>query len=360
VHAHADGHIGLFLPGRIPIRSPENDSLGLVPAPGWDARYDWQGSIPFAQLPRIDDPPSGQIATANNKTVPPGYQPIITREWEDPFRFWRADALLAATPKHSLASFEAIQLDIHDRYAQDLVPLLLKAAPWPDAQTKDAAALLAKWDDAMDKDRPEPLIFAAWERALIRRLLADKLGADFPAFWGHHALLMLAVLRNTDGEARWCERVGCAALIRLALGDALTELDRDYGSDMTRWHWGDAHRVIDEHQPFGAIPLLSSIFNREAPISGGAFTLRRGDFSFASPRPYAAIHGPGYRAIYDLADPDASLFVLSTGESGNVYSPYYDDLIPLWADGRYVTIPTTPKAVAATAKYRFVLEPVRP
>jgi penicillin amidase len=363
VHAHADGHIGLILPGRVPIRGSANDSLGLVPAKGWDARYDWQGFIPFAQLPRIDDPPSGQIATANNKTIPDGYRPTITREWEDPFRFWRIDQLLAATPKHSVASFRAIQLDIHDRYAQDLVPLLLKAAPWPGDQAREAATLLAKWDDSMDKDRPEPLIFSAWERALVRRLLADKLGADFSSYWTHHAGFVLNVLRNANGESRWCgnaataTRANCGSQIRGALDDALAELTSEYGADMTRWRWGDAHHVIDAHQPFGAIPLLSAIFNREAPVSGGGFTIRRGDFTFGAQRPYAATHGSGYRAIYDLAHPDASLFVISTGESGNVYSQYYDDLIPLWADGRYVTIPTSPATIASTAKYRLVLEP---
>lgn len=366
VHAHTDGHIGLFLPGRVPVRAPDNDSLGLVPAKGWDAHYDWKGFIAFEQLPRIDDPASGQIATANNKTVPWGYKPIITREWEDPFRFGRIDQLLAATPKHSIASFEAIQLDIHDRYAQDLLPLLLKAAPWPTAQAGAAAALLAKWDYAMDKDRPEPLLFSAWERALVRRLLADKLGADFHNAWSHHAQFVLAVLRNDNGEARWCDdtttraREDCLMEIRAALGDALGELDGEFGTDIARWRWGEVHRVVNSHQPFGFIPVLGAIFNREAPASGGAFTIRRGDFNFASSRPYAAIHGSGYRAIYDLAHPDRSLYAISTGESGNVYSPYYDDLIPLWADGRYVTVPTSPAAVAATARHRFVLEPQMP
>jgi penicillin amidase len=363
VHAHADGHIGLFLPGSVPVRNTADDSLGLVPAKGWDSNYDWKGTIPFKSLARIDDPPSGQIATANNKTTPPGYAPTLTREWEDPFRYWRIDQLLAATPKHSMESFKAIQLDTHDRYAQDLVPLLLKAAPWPGAQARDAAALLAKWDFAMDADRPEPLIFSAWERALVRRLIADELGQDFPAYWSHHAVLVLNILRNTNGEARWCDDVttkvheDCASRIRLALNDALAELDGEYGANMTKWRWGDAHHVIDEHQPFGQLPVLAGIFNREAPASGGAFTIRRGDFRFASKRPYAAVHGSGYRAIYDLAHPDNSLFVISTGESGNIYSPHYDDLIPYWTGGRYITIPTSPSAIAASAKDRLTLQP---
>ena len=363
VHAHADGHIGLILPGRVPLRDPANDSLGLVPEKGWDARYDWKGFIAADRLPRIDDPPSGQIATANNKTVPPGYPYTLTRDWADPFRFWRIDKLLSETPKHSLASFKAIQLDIHDRYAEELLPLLLRAGHWPTPDAAHAAAMLAKWNLNMDADQPEPLIYEAWERALSKRLIADELGPDFRSFWGHNAVFTLRVLRNVDGESRWCDDVttkpveDCASRIRLALTDALAELQSSYGDDMSKWRWGEAHHAVFAHTPFGDFPWLGSIFNREVEASGGAFTIRRGDFRFASARPYAATHGSGYRAIYDLAHPDNSLYVITTGESGNIFSPYYDDMIPLWAHGDYLRIPTAQAEIEKTAKYRLTLQP---
>ncbi len=363
VYATNDGHIGLILASRIPLRDPANDSLGLVPAKGWDARYDWKGYIPFDQLPRIDDPPSGQIATANNKTAPPGYPYTLTRDWAEPFRFWQIDKLLKQTPRHSLATFKAIQLDIHDRFAEELLPLLLKARPWPTQQGRQAVAMLSKWNYAMDANRPEPLIYEAWDRALVRRLIADELGSDFKAFWSHDAVFTLRVLRNVDGEARWCDDVttktheDCASRIRMALGDALAELNAVYGGDMTRWRWGDAHHAVFTHQPFGSFPILDGIFDREIEASGGAFTIRRADFRFSSKRPYAAVHGAGYRAIYDLAHPDNSLFVITTGESGNIFSPYYDDQIPLWAHGDYFRIPTSMSEHRAMVKYRLTLQP---
>ncbi len=363
VHAHTDGHIGLLIASRVPLRDPTNDSLGLVPAKGWDTHYDWTGYIPFDALPRIDDPPSGQIATANNKTVPANYPYTLTREWDDPFRFWRIDKLLSATPHHSVQSFERIQLDTHDRFAEDLLPLLLKAGPWPTPEARQAVAMLSKWDMAMDADRPEPLIYEAWDRALVKRLLADKLGPDFKAFWSHDAVFTLRVLRNVNGEAHWCDDVttpakgDCASRIRLALSDALQELRAVYGGDMGRWRWGTAHHAVFVSLPFGDIPVLKDVFNREIEASGGAFTLRRGDFRFSAERPYAAVHGSGYRAIYDLSHLDNSLYVITTGESGNVYSPYYADMMPLWAHGDYFRIPTDPKEIETTAKYRLTLQP---
>jgi len=360
IFADDAGHIGLMLPGRVPMRADDNDAQGLVPAPGWDARYDWTGYV--GTMATIMDPPSGHIATANNKTVPNDYPYLLTREWADPYRFQRIDALLAATPKHSVATFEAIQHDTVDLYAVELKNLLVAAGPF-EGREKEAAALMDAWDGINRRDLPQPLIYAAWARALAKRIYADELGDDFTSFWGFEPQFMLHVLRNEDGEARWCDDRAtpaiedCRSRIRLALEDALDELTKTYGSDMAGWRWGDAHVAINVHRPLGNFPIIGGLFNREIEMDGGAFTIFRADYSFASKRPYAAMHGAGYRAIYDLGDPDRSVYIISTGESGNVFSDHYDDLMKLWAAGEYITIPTTPAAIAAKTKHTLILQP---
>jgi penicillin amidase len=365
VYADDTGHIGLILPGRVPLRSDRNESLGLVPAQGWDGRYDWQGYIPAEDMVSIEDPPSGRVATANNDTQPEGYRYTLTREWEAPYRFQRIDDLLAATPKHSLDSFKAIQTDVVDTYALGLKRRLIAAGPFPGADA-NAGSLIAQWNGVMLASRPEPLIFAAWVRALARRIYGDELGARFPNFWGYRAEFTLRVLDGVDGEERWCddratpEVEDCASRIRLALHDAVAELSQAYGRDQTRWRWGDAHKAIHREQPFGSFPVIGGFFNREVEMDGGAFTLLRADNAMASPTPYAAIHGAGYRGIYDLADPDRSLYIVSTGQSGNLFSPHYDDLLPLWARKDYVAIPTGRAAVEAAAVNRLELQPVHP
>jgi penicillin amidase len=362
VYADDTGHIGMMLPGRVPLRSERNESLGLVPAQGWDGRYDWQGYIPPEAMVAIEDPPSGRIATANNDTQPEGYRYTLTREWESPYRFQRIDDLLAAMPKHSLESFKAIQTDIVDTYALELKRRLIAAGPFPGAEA-NAASLIAQWNGAMLAGRPEPLIFAAWARALARRIYGDEFGPRFPNFWGYRAEFTLRVLDGVDGEERWCddratpEVEDCPSRIRLALHDAVAELSQAYGTDQARWRWGDAHKAVHREQPFGSFPVIGGFFNREVEMDGGAFTLLRADHSMASPTPYAAIHGAGYRGIYDLAAPDRSLYIVSTGQSGNLFSPHYDDLLPLWAQKEYVAIPTAPAAVEAAAVNRLVLQP---
>jgi penicillin amidase len=89
VVADREGHIAMVSPGRVPARKPDNDLKGLVPAPGWDARYDWAGFIPAGQTPRERDPARGTIATANQRIHGPDYPFFLTSEWAPPWRAQR-------------------------------------------------------------------------------------------------------------------------------------------------------------------------------------------------------------------------------------------------------------------------------
>lgn len=354
------GHIGLVLPGRVPIRAADNDSLGLVPAPGWDGKYDWQGYIPPDKIVSIADPPSGFVATANNKTAPGDYPYTLTREWPDNYRIERIEELLAKTAKHTASTFASMQRDKLDKYALVLKQKLLAAGPFEEPYAK-AARLLSAWNGEMLASRPEPLIWAAWTRALARRIYGDELGRAFAGLWGYRPEFTLRVLDGIDGEDRWCDdratpdREACGQRIALALRDAVDELPN--GFDPERWRWGDVHKAIHTAQPMGSLPVIGSFFNREVEIDGGPFTLLRADTRMASRTPYAAIHGAGYRGIYDLSQPGRSLFMISTGQSGNVFSPHYDDLLPLWTKGEYVLIPTEPDLISEISVYRMRLLP---
>lgn len=364
VYADDSGHIGLILPGRVPIRSKDNDALGVVPAPGWDGRYDWTGFIPPKEFVSISDPVSGQIATANNKTAPADYPHTLTLEWPDSYRYDRIEQLLAQQPKNTPARFAGMQNDIIDLYAIELKRRLLAAGPFPAGDAK-AAQLLVNWNGAMDANRPEPLVWAAWARALARRIYADELGPLFRNFWGYRPEFTLRVLDGIDGEERWCDDRStpqiedCRSRIRLALHDAVTELTAQYGADPAQWRWGTPHQATHTEQPFALFPLIGPLFERDIEVSGGPFTLLRADNNMASNRPYAAIHGAGYRGVYDLASPDDSRYMITTGESGNLFSPHVDDLVPLWAHGATVKIATDARAAEASATHRFELRPAQ-
>jgi penicillin G amidase len=325
VYGDRDGNIGFIVPGHIPIRKAGD---GRMPVEGASGEHDWAGFIPFDQLPQTYNPPAGHIATANNKIVPDNYPFPITRDWDAPYRIERIEAGLAATPQQSIASSTLLQRDIVSLAARDLLPSMLKAEP-AGPRERAAIELMRQWDDRMAQDRPEPLIFSAWVRAINQRLFESRLRGIYGRYWRPSVRATQNILLENDPA--WCGDEGCERLTAAALRDALDDLTTRYGTAMERWRWGDAHQANFEHPVFSHIPLLGAVFDRHPPADGAADTINAGSFDTnRDEAPFADLHGPGLRAVYDLADPDNSTFQLALGQSAHVLSPHYDDMQKLW------------------------------
>ena len=358
VFADREGHVGFVAPVRLPVRSPQNEALGRVPVPGWIAKYDWQGFVPFEELPAIQDPASGAIFNGNNRLVPPGYKPFISAEWVPGYRADRIEELLAAQGKHSRATFASMQADTRSRLVRELLPVALAARPEKDAG-KEAQALLKDWNGNMSSDSPAPLVFAAWYRELTRLVYADELGDLFNDSWDMRASFMISVLKGELGQ--WCDDVrtpakeDCGKMTALAFDLAAAELEKRYG-DRAKWRWGAAHVAAADHRPFGFAPVISHWFNVAPETSGDAYSINVGHFFIRdAARPFANRHAPSLRAIYDLADLDRSFFMHSTGQSGNVFSPWYGNFAERWAKVEYIEIPTKRESIATT--HTLVLKP---
>ncbi len=360
VYADVEGNIGYYAPARVPVRSPENDVGGMMPVPGWQAKYDWQGFVPFAELPQAFNPARGHVATANHKIVPPGYRHYLTREWAPPYRARRIEELLAAGGKHSIESFRRLQMDDMSLMAGDFLALMRPALD----QAKVSATvktMMKSWDGHMKRDRAEPLLFTAWYRELTRLVAADELGALFKDFWGQRPLFMMNVL---SGQQHWCDdtrtpaREGCPELVAKALEQAVAELGKDYGDDPQAWRWGQVHQAHSSHRPFSTQPVLGDLFDIRLENSGGTYTVNAARFRIANTEaPFDNYHGPSLRAIYDLSDPDRSLYIHTTGQSGNLLSPHYADYAARWRDGEFITMTMQRSAIEAGALGTLVLQP---
>jgi penicillin amidase len=172
IYADVDGHIGYLSLARVPTRVSGD---GWLPSPGWSGEFDWTGWVPADSMPRLLDPPAGRIVTANNKPVPDNYPYFLGRDWDEPYRALRIAALIDQRPQHSLDSMASIQRDIISPMADRLLPLMLKT-PVTTPQAQAALDRLKNWDRRMDKDKVEPLIFAAWLRDFNRVVFANRLG----------------------------------------------------------------------------------------------------------------------------------------------------------------------------------------
>jgi penicillin G amidase len=276
---------------------------------------------------------------------------------------------------HTRESFVETQLDTVSPTARHLLPLIGAefwfadaAAPsgTPAARRSKALALMVSWNGEMNEHMPEPLIYAAWMRALQDRLIRDDLGPLANQFTNIDPLFLDRVFRNVDEAARWCDIVQtsgsetCPKIAQEALDAALQTLSETYGDTIESWRWGDAHQAVQDHPVLGNVGLLRYLVNIRQSTSGGDNTLMRGLTRGRGSNPYENVHGAAYRGVYDFADPDSSIFVLSTGQSGHPLSRHYDDLGLLWRRGEYVPMSLDPALARAGAAGISHLQPLSP
>lgn len=364
VYADVDGNIGFIAPGKVPVRRPDNDLKGLFPAPGWDARYDWTGFVPFEELPRELNPRQGMRASANDKIVPDGYPHYLTSDWAPPHRIDRIRERLLAVPKHTLDSFAAIQADVKSLAIAEFLPQLTRV-PMKDPESKRVQQLLASWGATMDADRAEPLIATAWLRELTRLVYADELGPElFRDYWDQRSVFPHNVLADKDGQSRWCDDIRtpaaetCDQQIEKALGLALADLKRRYGEDMGAWKWGRAHEARSEHRPFARVPSLAKWFDIRVPTPGDTYTIDVGrHMIYNEAEPFVNRHAASLRALYDFANLENSRFMHSTGQSGIVFSPLYRSFSERWAAVQYIPMQTRRDTVERDAMGVLELKP---
>ena len=364
-YADVDGNIGFLAPGRIPIRpgpEPDGHRPGTFPRPGWTGDHDWLGFVPFAALPRELNPPGDAIVSANHAVTVTDRPHPLTFEWDAGYRAARIMERLAARPRHDLESFRALQQDGVSLFARALLPHLRGVALGTNAtpMARRARGLLEDWEGDMDPTRPEPLVFHAWVWEFARLATADELGSLQRAAWGRKGALIQRILETHEV---WCDDVHtrgtetCDALLARALERAVIGLAERHGDDPAAWRWAEEHYVLAGHRPLEA-SSLAPLFNLRGPAPGGTYSVNAFDFGpLRKRRPFTSTHGPSMRAIYDLADLDRSLFILSTGQSGNVLSPLYDSFEERWRTGGYVTIPTRREAYEEGALGRLRLVP---
>ncbi|OFX12655.1 MAG: hypothetical protein A2516_02445 [Alphaproteobacteria bacterium RIFOXYD12_FULL_60_8] len=349
-YADVSGNIGYYAPARVPIRAKGD---GSRPSPGWSGDYDWKGWIPFEKLPHAFNPPTGLLFNANNQLVPEGYPYLLTSHWPASYRARRILEMLTAHSRHVDQGLSAMQMDTLSLVAQDLKPYLLNLEVLSE-RGKAAAQLIAAWDNTIDKDRPEPLIFNAWLRELKATIFEDELGDVFPKWSGMQTRAIAYALR--DGP-EWCDDIAtprvdpCAGRIGLALERALVWIESRHGTNMRTWKWGAEHQADFAHTLFRYFPMLDQLTGRTFPTNGDDDTVNRGSAQGSGDgTPFRHLHGAGLRAVYDLANIEESGFMIATGQSGNPLSPFYDNLLPLWREGHSLKF-------GAAAHYRLVLQP---
>ena len=357
VMADTQGQVAFKAIGLVPLRAPGNDLMGVAPAPGWLAAYDWVGWLPQAQLPsrtQAEIEVQGWHATANQRITADGYPHFLTSDWITPERYDRIAQLLSAGGPLDADAMSRIQHDVLSLGAKALLPHALKVrASHPLAG--QAQAILQRFDGQMRQDSAAAAVLNVWAHELTQDLVVPRIGAQRMAWlYGkrHFRAGLQGLLDKPD--AFWCGADACAAAMARAMDRTLQRLSKQLGADPARWRWTDLHPAISSHKPLGKLPVLQGLFNQRVPSAGDLFTVNVGQYwANDAQEPFASRHAASMRAIYDLADLEQSRFIYQTGQSGHALDPRSRDMAKAWAGQSYRPLQMRP----AQAVHTLLLQP---
>ncbi len=352
-YADVKGNIGLLAPGLIPLRGK---GQGNVPVAGWQQQNHWQGFIGFERAIEKYNPPSGIIVAANHRLHDDAYPYHISDDWAPGIRAERIEKQLAQLlqskdGKLTAQDMDGLIGDQHSLAATSALPRLLAVKPQSEAG-REVQQVLHSWDGLMDKDSAAAGVYSVWMAHFYRLLIEDDLRGSTLRGSARYSVMSLLdepnvpfVTQVLQGSAAlWCDylttesKESCDELLVIALEHAVNELNISYGSSPDDWRWGKLHKAQFPHFPFSdahmapAQPprpesIFAELFHREIDTGGSGYTVNLASTSLAKQSRFAHFFGPGYRQVVSLAPNGQGRFSINTGQSGNVFSRHYDDLI---------------------------------
>jgi penicillin amidase len=366
------GNIMYFTRGKLPIRTGNHSEAnppasGWMPVPGWTGEHEWNGFIPFDELPRSVNPPTHFIATANNRIVDDRYPYYISCDTATPFRYARIAEVLRSATNLTADDFAKLQADRLSHFAREFAPLLLTLNPADEASQR-ALALLRDWDYCLEPNSVPAMIYAATRDALMRLVMEPILGEELikemfgigrggPAHAGRIRAYLPRYIKTNDTrllDPNDPQRASWQAALHTALKNALALLREKLGDDMSMWRYDALHRTTSVH-PLSVLPAVGNRF--DPPHTGYG-----GDGDTVQAASYAAALGFGvvgtqcYRQIIDLSDWSKSRWVVPLGASGHPDNPHYADQAPVWAANLHVPMLYDWQQIEEHAEARLVLK----
>jgi penicillin G amidase len=360
VYADTKGNIGYQLPGAVPRRGKGD---GRSPSPGWDRAYDWRGTIPFAELPWVYNPPGGVLVAAN--------QPVIGGQYPYPLGSsysygWRSQQLsdrLRETSDLTLDEAEQLFYDNTIRVAADLVPMLLKikvADPW----VLEGQRTLVGWDYAATPDSAAAAYFNVVMHDILKLTFRDELPEEFWPVGGDRWNAVVADLLRQPRNLWWDDMSTPDVIesrddiLLAAMISARKEITSLMARDTDEWQWGRLHTVTLRNQTLGVsgIKPVEALFNRGPyPVGGGPAVVNA--MAYDDRAGYAVTSGPVMRMLVDLGNLDQSSWVNQSGTSGHAYHPNYADQTELWVRNEVWPFVFSRAAVEARTEHRLELVP---
>ena len=349
-------HIGWQVTGLYPNR---REGLGLIPSPGWDSRYDWDGYADAMLHPYDQDPAQGWLGTANQRTAAFGYGMQLSNSWLSPERSERL-AQLAGSGKQDARSLIAMQYDQVTLFAPKLKAMLtapgmaqplkqaIAALPAADqSKAREALSRLVAFDGKLNATSADAALYELFLQASTQVTFLDALGPENSASWkafisnGNLSYSAQAdhLLSREDSpfwsDARNGQQRDKPAVLARSLVAAVDAGERLMGSDHKAWQWGTLHHYVWRNAQGQTVRGPIAAGGDHTTLNMAAYRL--GDSNFDT----TLI--PAMRMIVDFGQPEPMMAQNSSGQSSNPASPHYTDGIYPWLKGQYVSFPMQPQ-----------------
>ncbi|NOY70335.1 MAG: penicillin acylase family protein [Deltaproteobacteria bacterium] len=389
VYGDAD-NIGWQVSGTYPLRKK---GRGHLPSPGWTGEYDWDGLLPVADYPHVENPGSGFLCTANNRTIGSDDPRILGSSWYAPWRVERISSVLSAKSDHAWKDSEALQADRLDIFFLKFKSLLFDSplggdiqkqiSGWTDedkrADAKLALSIFSVFDGNMQTDSSGAALWGIFQKTFIHDLFGDELGPEKGELWKNFSGLFSGIygpdedhLLGRQHSPFWdnvrTKKIETKAdIIADSLADAVKHARNRMGSDPEKWQWGNIHTyewrtTTTQMMPFlpffqkcGAW-LISKYTDRGPYPAGGDFdTVNVAGFHKTTDFDVWLI--PAMRMIVDFSRKEPLFLVNSGGQSANPASSHYDDGIAVWLSAKNRQMPFTDTGISSHYKQVMLLKP---
>jgi penicillin amidase len=369
LYADVDGNIAYQSPGKLPIRA--EGLVGDLPIPGWLSENDWQGFVPFEELPYTINPSSGYIITANQSVHP-------EQPWPNYYaRGYRAEAIERVinqyiSEKISVDDMEAMQINNFDYSAAYILPYVFNNV-YVDSNIltamKEWAISETKFE--MNKDSSGAAAWAVFyknfaEQTFEELVVTDNLGNEISLQPGNSdstSEIFRALLKDPNhilwDDINTPQKENLTDILERALllaDERIVELfDTD---DYDKWSWGELHTITYPTNLLGeaGIPILTNLVNIGPVEAGGSsFAINSTDWGFGEDFTIGSY--PSMRMVVDLSNFDNSRTILPSGQSGHVMSKYYDDQVENWIENNMYILNFSREQVELNQKEYMFLRP---
>ncbi|WP_027614353.1 penicillin acylase family protein [Pseudomonas sp. URIL14HWK12:I6] len=348
-------NIGWQVTGRFPNR---REGEGLLPSPGWEGRYDWDGYADPMLHPYDQDPTQGWLGTANQRVIPHGYGMQLSNSWAAPERGERLTEL-AGSGKQDGRSVIAMQYDQTTTFAAKLKKMFeapgmkqplkqaIDALPEADrSKAREAFTRLMAFDGKLSPTSADAAIYELFLQESMKQIFLDELGPESSPAWKafiangdlSYAAQADHLLGREDSpfwdDLRTPQKEDKAQILARSLAAAINAGDSQLGGDRKAWQWGKLHSYTWKNASGQTV---------RGPLAAGGDHTTLNTAAFAWGQDFNTTRAPSMRFIVDFSQSEPLMGQNGTGQSGNPASPNYLNGIDAWLKGQYIGLPMQPQ-----------------